>query len=193
MKTVQAVKVAGAAFEFIADPIPLVNPLVLVFGNRFALEEVGLFTEVKQLFPSGHIVFGSTSGEILDQSVYENSVVLTAIEFERGTFLVKRRNVADFENDDAKLGESLMSEFPLTELQHLFIISDGSSVNGSSLIKGLELNKNKNIGLSGGLCGDDDRFEKTLSAYNDDPRVGEVVAIGFYGKCFEITSANYGG
>ncbi|HEA23049.1 MAG TPA: histidine kinase [Pricia antarctica] len=193
MKILQAIKVKGAAFRFITDQLKLNNPLVFVFGNRYALEENGLFEEVRKLFPNGHVVFGSTSGEILDESVYENSVALTAVEFEKGTFLIKRKNVKDFNNDDAKLGESLMNEFPIDNLRHLFVLSDGSSVNGSSLIKGIELDKIKSTGLSGGLCGDDARFEKTLSSYNESPKVGEIVAIGFYGSSFEITSASYGG
>ena len=193
MKTAQAIKAKGTAFKFTTDHLDLNEPLVFVFGNRYALEETGLFEEVRQLFPTGHIVFGSTSGEILGESVYENSVALTAIEFEKGTFLIKRKNVKDFHNDDAKLGESLMNEFPTDNLQHLFVLSDGSSVNGSSLIKGIEHYKKLKTGLSGGLCGDDARFEKTLSSYNEIPRVGEIVAIGFYGSSFEITSASYGG
>ena len=47
--------------------------------------------------------------------------------------------------------------------------------------------------LSGGLCGDDDRFEVTLASYNESPKEGEVVAIGFYGESLEISCANFGG
>jgi len=49
------------------------------------------------------------------------------------------------------------------------------------------------VSISGGLCGDDARFEKTLAGYNENPKEGEVVCIGFYGDTLEITSANYGG
>ena len=47
--------------------------------------------------------------------------------------------------------------------------------------------------MSGGLCGDDDRFKKTLASYNENPKEGEVVAIAFYGDTLEISSANFGG
>ena len=193
MKIVQAIKIAEGPFKFKNGNEPLKNPLVLVFGNRYILEDKGIYNEVKDLFPSGHIVFGTTSGEILEDSVYENSAVLTAIELEKGSFLVKRENVANFDNDDACLGEHLMQTFPSENLKHLFLVSEGSTVNGSALIAGFEKNKNKGVGLSGGLCGDDGRFEKTLSSYNQNPKEGEIVAIGFYGESLEITSANYGG
>ncbi|MGS0524552.1 FIST N-terminal domain-containing protein [Zobellia nedashkovskayae] len=73
------------------------------------------------------------------------------------------------------------------------MVSEGSSINGSALIEGFEGVRINNIGLSGGLCGDDDRFERTLASYNESAKEGEVIAIGFYGESLEITSANYGG
>lgn len=125
--------------------------------------------------------------------VLEGSIIITAIEFQKSTFLIKRKNVEDYNHNDRLLGENLIKEFPEENLKHLFVISEGSTVNGSALINGMEQNKKTSIGLSGGLCGDDDRFERTLVSYNENPKEGEVVAIGFYGKSLEITSANFGG
>lgn len=193
MKFVQAKKENNSRFEFTTPILELNNPLVLVFGNRFMLQDKDIYREVKSLFPSGHLVFGTTSGEILAENVYENSIVITAIEFEKSNFLVKTKNVSDFNNDDKKLGEHLISEFPADNLKHVFVVSDGSTVNGSALINGFENNKISGIGLSGGLCGDDARFELTLASYNEPPKKGEIVAIGFYGATLEITSANFGG
>ncbi len=193
MKIVQAIKAEGQAFRFTSELLELTNPLVLIFGNRLILEENTLLEEVQRLFPLGQYVFGSTSGEIMGSSVYDGSIVLTAIEFEKGWYSVKRKNIAEFGGDEQKLGQNLMQEFSPDNLRHVFILSDGNGVNGSALIAGIEANKISNIGLSGGLCGDDDRFEKTLCSFNEKPKVGEVVAIGFYGESFEITSANYGG
>ncbi len=189
----QAIKQANTPFELQFDPTELKNPLVFVFGNRYILEEPSIYEEVRDLFPSGHIVFGSTAGEIVKDEVQEETAVLTAIEFEKSTFLVKRKNVTEFNNEDDRLGEALMETFPQEDLKHVFVVSEGSNVNGSALIKGLEKTKAKSIGLSGGLCGDDDRFERTLASYNENPREGEVIAIGFYGESLEVSSANYCG
>ncbi|MBQ4914662.1 FIST C-terminal domain-containing protein [Maribacter sp. MMG018] len=193
MRVVQAIKKTDKPFVFIGSVTELNNPLVLVFGNRYALESPTIYEEVRELFPTGHIVFGTTSGEIIDEMVMEGTTIINAIEFERSEFLIKRKNVGDYDHDDCLLGESLIKEFPEENLRHLFVISEGSTVNGSALINGLEKNKKTSIGLSGGLCGDDDRFERTLVSYNENPKEGEIVAIGFYGKSLEVTSANYGG
>nr|WP_297784833.1 FIST N-terminal domain-containing protein [uncultured Allomuricauda sp.] len=193
MKILQAKKSSDSPFEFTSEIIDLHDPLVLVFGNRFMLQDKHLFQEVRELFPNGHLVFGSTSGEILGEKVWDGTVTLTAIEFERGKFLVKSKNVSDFDHKDNTLGKSLAMEFPMEELKHIFVVSEGSSVNGSDLIAGIESEKDQNIGLSGGLCGDGDRFETTLVSYNEPPKEGEVVAIGFYGISLEISCANFGG
>ena len=193
MKIVQAIKKLNEPFVFNEERIPLNEPLVLVFGNRYMLESEHIYGEVKDLFQHAHIVFGTTSGEIIDDRVLEDTVVLTAIEFEKSSVLIKRRNTKDYKNNDYKLGESLVAEFSKENLKHLFVISEGSSVNGSALISGLENVRDKSISLSGGLCGDDDRFERTLASYNENPKEGEIVAIGFYGETLEITSSNYGG
>jgi len=192
MKIVQGIKKGKSAFELNSTE-KLKEPLVMVFGNRYMLEDASIYKQVSALFPDGHIVFGSTSGEIINEAVQERTIVLTAIAFEKSSFIVRTKNVKDFENNDFDLGQALMKEFPKDDLKYFFLVSEGSTVNGSALIKGFENGKSKNIGLSGGLCGDDDRFQKTLASYNQNPKEGEVVAIAFYGDTLEITSANFGG
>lgn len=193
MKTVQAYRDKKNKWTYISEKQNLNNPLVLVFGNRYLLEEKNIYEDVKKRFPNGSIVFGSTSGEILGDSVYDETISITAIEFEKSNFAVHSKNVKNYNGDFKKLGEDLTHEFSKETLKHIFIISEGSTVNGSTLIDGLEKNLNKNISISGGLCGDDARFEKTLASYNSNPKEGEVIAIGFYGSTLEITCANYGG
>ena len=66
-------------------------------------------------------------------------------------------------------------------------------MNGSDLIKGIEKYTDQEISLTGGLCGDGDRFETTLASYNENPKKGEIVMIGLYGESLEISYASYGG
>ena len=47
--------------------------------------------------------------------------------------------------------------------------------------------------ISGGMCGDDAKFEKTLASYKENPKEGEVVLIGFYGETLEISFSSFGG
>ncbi|MEM1336774.1 MAG: FIST N-terminal domain-containing protein [Bacteroidota bacterium] len=170
----------------------LVRPLVLVFGDRFLLEDKTVFEEIRDRYPDGELVFGSTSGEILDTHVYEGTIAVTAIQFERTSFTIVRENVSDFGTIEA-MGSAISNQLDKEGLRHVFVISDGSFVNGSGLIEGLESNRTYVATTTGGLCGDGTRFEKTLASYNELPKQGEVIAIGFYGENLEVSYANYGG
>lgn len=193
MKIVQAFKRDDIGWNYLTDKITLKDPLVLVFANRLLLEDELFLKDIKREFPYEHIVYGSTAGEIADINVLDDSATVTAIEFERSSFIIKTGNILDYNKDGVALGKSLYSSVPKENLKHLFVLSEGSFINGSSLINGLEDAIDSNLSITGGMCGDDAKFEKTLASYNENPREGEVVLIGFYGETLEISFASYGG
>lgn len=193
MRINQAYTLDGKNWTYLQKKSTLHNPLVFVFGNRMELQKEAVIEAVRKEFPYEHLVFGSTSGEIIDSNVFDNSVVVTAIEFEKSTFVIRTENILNYNKDAEKLGESLYNALPKENLRHLFVLSEGSFVNGSSLIEGLEKNIENAIPISGGMCGDDAKFEKTLASYKENPKEGEVVLIGFYGDTLEISFASFGG
>ena len=193
MKTVQLKKNKDKAWEYLSPKQELKNPLVLVFGNRYLLEDTTIYKEIKSIFPYGHIVFGSTCGDITEHYVDDEGVSITAIEFEKSQFLIKTSNVLNADLDSFKTGNDLIKQFPTEGLKFIYVISEGSFINGSQLTKGMNAATNNNILITGGLCGDEARFEKTLSSYNENPKQGEIVAIGFYGETLDVTFSIYGG
>jgi hypothetical protein len=193
MKIIQASKFKNQDWKYIEEKTILNNPLVLVFGNRFLLEDSAVVDSIRIEFPYEHIVFGSTAGEIVGCNVHDNSISVTAIEFEKSSFIVERKNILDYDKNAKALGEALYDKIPKENLKHLFVLSEGSFVNGSSLIKGLENDIDAEVSITGGMCADDARFEKTVSSYKENPKVGEVVLIGFYGETLEISYASFGG
>ena len=88
MKTVQLKKHKDKNWDYLSPKLELNNPLVLAFGNRYLLENPTIYNEIMALFPDGHIVFGSTSGDITAHSVDDNSISITAIEFEKSTLKI---------------------------------------------------------------------------------------------------------
>ncbi|MGY8910097.1 MAG: FIST N-terminal domain-containing protein, partial [Flavobacteriales bacterium] len=89
MKTVQLKKVKNKKLEYLSEQILLKNPLVLIFGNRYMLEDANIYHEIREEFKEGHLVFGSTSGDITSDSVDDESITITAIEFENSNFVIK--------------------------------------------------------------------------------------------------------
>ena len=192
MKIIQASKNGNENWHYLQKNTQLINPLVLVFGNRYLLEDENVIKEIKKEFYYENLVFASTSGEILDGSMLDNSISVTAIELENSSYIIERENIANFNMQTILLGEALVEKLPKEKLKHLFVLADGL-LDGSKLIEGLENKLNKNISITGGMCGDDARFEKTLSSYKDNPKTGEVVLIGLYGDALEVSFASAGG
>jgi hypothetical protein len=79
------------------------------------------------------------------------------------------------------------------DLCYILVLSDGSLVNGSELTKGLSTQFDKNVLITGGLAGDGPHFESTLSGLNQQPKEGEIIAIGFYGENLKVTHGSQGG
>src|SRR5690606_24812438 len=148
----------------------LSNPLVLIFGSRLLFEQEDIYSEIRSFFPNGHLIFGTTSGEIFLNRVFDDSITFTAIEFEKSNFIVHTENILSHKKNAVKAGKALGKKFPKDHLKHLFIISEGSFVNGSDLITGLESHTLYQVNVTGGLCGDGSRIEKTLASYNEKPR-----------------------
>ena len=194
MKIVQAKKIGKENWEYVSSKKELNNPLVLVFGNRFLLENEEVIDDIRKEFPYKHLVFGSTAGEILGECVYDESIVVSAIEFEKSSFVVKTASIFDFDKNAELLGSHLINQLPKENLSHVFALSEGSFVNGSALIEGVESTfENDKVKLTGGMCGDGALFEKTVASYKENPKEGEVVLIGFYGDALEFSFASVGG
>lgn len=193
MKILQAKKLKGKDWEYSTEKMELKNPLVLVFADRFLLEDLAVIDDIRAQFPYEHLIFGSSAGEIIGPYVNDDSIAVTAIEFEKSSFIVKTANILDYQKDTVALGVSLSKSLPRENLKHVLIISEGSFVNGSSIIEGMELGLDAAVDLTGGICGDGPRFEKTLVSYKENPKIGEVVAIGLYGNALEISFASFGG
>lgn len=193
MKTAQLVKHQNKDWEYVIENKDLKEPLVLVFGNRYMFEKDTIYSEIREMFPDGHIIFASSCAEISSNTVNNNSITITAIEFEKSNFLVKTSNVLNKDLDSFKTGDELIKQFPQDGLRYVFVLSEGSFINGSELTRGMSTSTKDNLIITGGLCGDDDRFEKTLASYNENPKEGELVAVGFYGETLEISFSIHGG
>lgn len=164
---------------------PLKANLVLVFGDRICLEKIKPYQYIRDLYPSANIVINSTSGEIFNDLVHNHTIIVTAIEFEKTKIRATQINI-DHHLESWSAGEYIAQNLLSDDLEAIFIISDGSIVNGSELIASLREKTNNKIFISGGLAGDDIRFEKTLVGLNENPHPGKIVGIGFYGNALKI-------
>jgi hypothetical protein len=166
--------------------------LVFMFGAGAAVSSPEVFNHVKNLFPKAEIVSSSTSGEIMKDAVYDESVSVMAIQF-IDTKIRCAKTVVNKGSNSFETGKKLMEELKADDLVTIFVVSEGSFTNGSELVNGFNQNNPKEIPVTGGMAGDADRFQKTQVGLNEPASEGNVVAIGFYGKKLKIGHSSFGG
>lgn len=166
--------------------------LVLAFGERIFLENTQPYTFLKKRYPNSVIVICSTSGQISNSGLVENSLVITAMTFEKTTIKTSETDI-QVNSDIQSLGNTIKSELFSDDLKSILVISEGSFVNGTELITELNRQTNNAIPIFGGLAGDEYHFEKTIVGLNADATQGKIVAIGFYGENIHFGFACEGG
>lgn len=166
--------------------------LVLGYGCRNILEDPDFFSILKEKFPQAEIALSSSSGEIFCDEVFDETVSVTVIGFSSTKIKTAQIDINDFKNS-YEAGKTLISTLPSENLRWVFVLSDGSKVNGSQLVEGLNEKRPDNVLISGGLAGDGDKFEKTIVGLNQVPSCNKIVAIGFYGNALELSHASFGG
>ena len=165
--------------------------LVFAFGGRTVLEDKAHFEQLRAFYPNAQILMGSTSGEIMDVEVHDDSIVATGIKFDHTKFEIVVANAKDRESFD--VAQELAKALPHEGLRHIFILSDGGHVNGTDLIQGFTSTCSNQVTITGGLAGDAANFQKTLVGLDAAPQEGQVIAVGFYGDRLKIGFGSVGG
>lgn len=155
--------------------------LVFSFGEREIIEDCNLYEKLKLTYPNAEIVICSTAGQLLDYSLKNNTIVVTAVEFEKTAFKISKYNILD-EECLSKLGEKTKKEIVTDDLSAIMVLSEGTYVNGTELVHELSKATDSKIQIFGGIAGDSLNFQKTLVGVNENPKEGEIAVIGFYGN-----------
>lgn len=166
--------------------------LLLVFAAPEYRDQQKPFEMLRDCYPSSHILGCSSAGEILDCSVADGSVVVAALKFERTDLKAASAQVGT-NQDSYQAGVQLAEQLISDDLKGVFLLSPGTDVNGSELVKGLHSLLPSSIPVTGGLAGDGGRFEQTWTILNGDLNDDEVTAIGFYGDHIQIRFGTGGG
>ena len=166
--------------------------LVLGFGSSELISLPKSFSDIKLRFPNAQIALCSSAGEIFNTEVLDDSISLIALSFDYSQIKTADTNIKDYQSS-FEAGEYLVNELSDEKLKFIFVLSDGGSVNGSELVKGMNSVKAEGVLITGGLAGDGTRFEKTYVGLNRLPAIGNILAIGFYGDKLELSHGSIGG
>jgi hypothetical protein len=166
--------------------------LVLLFGSTSRLKEGKYFEAIKKAYPKAHLLGCSTAGEICHAQVFDDSLVITAIQFESTRIAGARVKMSEVESS-FQAGERLAQALNKKGLTHLFVLSDGLKINGSDLVRGLTRHLPDGVSVTGGLSGDSDRFQETFVLWDGPPESGTIAALGFYGDRLKVGYGSSGG
>lgn len=181
-----------AAAEVADVDIPFEPNAIFVFISP-GFEQKKSFIESLSKKYEGAIIAGcSTAGEILDVSVYDKTVALTAVKFEKTGLRLATVSMDDCKNS-FEAGEKVSSILNEPDLKHLMVFSDGLSVNGGELVEGLRNKLSPEISITGGLAGDGPDFNETFVISNGNILDKSIVGVGLYGDDLKVGCGSKGG
>lgn len=165
---------------------------VTVFGHPSYFEAGDLGVRLKAVFPNAEVIGCSTAGEISNDGVYDNRLVITGVSLKKPNLKAEWCEINGIE-DSRNSGKTLAGRFKKEGLNGIFVLSQGVNVNGSDLIAGMKENINNDTVVTGGLAGDAGAFQKTYVMCND--KVGSNISAGvaFYGNALKIGFGSMGG
>ena len=163
----------------VTSPLPSAS-LVLVFGSVKRFSEAKLQATLKARYPTAQIIGCSTSGEITATGVFDDSLQITAILWEKTIQRVTHTKMNGMQNS-YETAVGLARQLESESLKAVLVYSDGLNVNGSELLEGFKSVLGE-IPVMGGMAGDGFNFSKTVLLFNDTISDGLVIAVGLYGK-----------
>lgn len=150
--------------------------LVLVFADSPFFHGKECFEQLRAMFPQALIAGCSSSGSVMGVQISDGDMVATVVKLENSSVRLAAVDVG--QGGARELGVSLMEQLAADDLRHVFVLSDGLSVNGSDLAQGLN---QRGIPVTGGLAGDGTRFCNTWVMADAQAVGGKIAALGFYG------------
>jgi len=185
------VKILQASFSRPPTAVDLVDlasidpQLVLVFGSVALISHPDLLESLRRGFPDAELAGCSTAGEISDDGVCDDQLILTAVHFNHPGVRVVHTDLLGM-SDSEEAGLRLARQLSVPDLHSAVVFSPGVQVNGSALIEGLIKALAPGVKLSGGLAGDGAEFKKTYTLSRQAVSSEQVVALGFTSSRLEL-------
>jgi hypothetical protein len=175
-----------------------VAQVVFVFGNPKLINEHLLFDSVRNVYSKAHVFGCSTSGEIQNAQVCDDTIALTAMALEHSQVATSQVHVESIDGS-FEAGEQLIKQLNPYDLRHVLIFSDALLINGSDLVNGISAALPPGVTVSGGFAsgafaaGDPTAERVTYVWCDHEPERSKVIALGFYGDRLQIGTSAAGG
>ena len=166
--------------------------LVLAFGASELFDHHAPFAALRDAFPSSLVTGCSTGGTIVGAKVVDHQIVVAVTKFDHTNIRIASLPVTATPAS-REVGEELGRALAAPDLRGVLVLSDGVMVNGSNLAAGFNAVLPAGVVVTGGLAGDDERFERTWILHEGRPETERVTALGFYGADVMFQAGSNGG
>lgn len=159
--------------------------LIQVFTSKNEKEFISkLLHELTSTLPSSVIIGSTTDGEIMDANVSTQTTVLSFTQFEHTKLYSSN---IEHKRDGYASGEVLAKTLIKENTKLVIAFADGLHTNGEAFLNGFN-SINKDVIVSGGLAGDNAKFEKTYVFTNDVILEKGAVAVALNSECLSISN-----
>lgn len=168
------------------------NTLIFIFCAPDFQQHPAPINELAKFYSRSKIIGCSSAGEIAGAAILDHSITVAVAKFEKTLIEIVKTEIQTAEQSfDA--GATIAKKLFNQQLRGIFVLSDGLTVNGSELVKGLNTVQNGKIVITGGLAGDGSRFKQTWAVFNGTIVTNHVMGVGFYGEHIHIGHGSRGG
>ena len=173
-------------------PVDSPHTLIMLFGSSSFIDDSAPIDELIAEYPQSAVIGCSTAGEIFGTQIFDESLSVAILRFAHTEIRTSYALAETGENSFAA-GQQIAQQLNDPALKSILVLSDGLSVNGSELVRGLNSQVPPSVVVTGGLAGDGDRFRRTWVLQDRRPQAGFVTAVGFYGDRIQISHGSKGG
>jgi hypothetical protein len=166
--------------------------VLFLFGSTRMLRQEQELKNLLAAYPRAHMFGCSTAGEICGTEVSDDTLVATAIHFDHTRIEASSLPISRAE-DSFETGRKLTASLCKDDLAHVFVLSEGLAINGTSLVRGLMSELPEGVTVTGGLAGDGERFQETLVLRDGVPLRNTIGMLAFYGKRLKVGYGSLGG
>ena len=140
------------------------NLFIQIFSSKLNKEFLQkIVDDVLSLTPQAKLIGATTDGEIIDNIVTNNKIVISVTAFEKSTLEVASYNAT---SNSFEAGVAIAKELIQEDTKVLFLFSDGLHTNGEKFLNGVKSLSGK-IPIVGGMAGDGAVFDTTYILSND--------------------------
>ena len=166
--------------------------LVLAFGSPEIGEEREALTALAAAYPRSFVVGCSGAGQIVGTDVQDGVLSVAVARFGRTDLATATVDCPEGARS-LEAGRTLGKQLNRPDLRAVFVLSEGLTVNGSDLVRGMNEVLDPSVVVTGGLAGDGTRFQKTWVLSGREVKSGVIVAVGLYGDHLVVGHGSQGG